>query len=269
MLCAFRFVLVLALSFVVSGAARADSSEDVYGNYQSKVTLLYRNMVLLDQKIRDGRLSVKVQKYRLMRNTAIAIKYCSDGYESQMFFQSQGGKESQSDTDQYSQDLNSRRTEVYDMCSRVKSMSTDLSLYVKTGGAPRHKAASSSLAYEKMYKNVRSKYRTMVAVARLVTRVGAEKSAKMNVVKKNQDLMKFQCNYGTEKTLYERTKRKILEEAAATRRSLASTPITSWANRKERLDQLQKRHWLFGKMCSQLQHKQDSVNKFLRSNLYK
>jgi hypothetical protein len=252
------FIIILSLRVFAN-----DKMVSNYYDYHSRVSSLYTTSLKLAKKHKDSdEKSLELEK-EITGNLKLITQFCSTSYESQIYYNSLN-KNIETGL------LNFKRKEVYTKCSRMQTLLSKISYSIsKTSGSDEQNQHLQN------HQNIFNKTSQVIKELRNINlkieehNINPKKSAEgMNDFQSYSD---FDCDWQNEKKVYSQAQSFLKSELKnannkiQTDRSRGIASNTKSFEFETLINELERRHKSFEKICEEIQLEKDKINKKIKS----
>ncbi len=262
-------IIYLILFVSVSSFGVEKVGVELYNDYYSKIKSLYFVSLKLSKRAKDENYKNEKLHEKIQKNIHLVTKYCSDSYESQIYYQAQKQARDTS-TYQYSfsqisKKLFNNRRSLYKKCKRMKALlsRTSFKLAKKT---KKQMVSSEVQNHQSLCGAIQHKYKEIKGIKEKLFDNSISTEIKKELISYYQNYRDFDCDWEYEKKLYINAKVYLKAKIAKAknntnkdrRRGVASD--TKLFEVESILGELEKRHVSFEHICDDVQLVKDKIN---------
>lgn len=267
----FIIFIVSIYLFLGQGLAALNNTQwyDSYNEHTLRINSLYIVSLKLSKLAKDDRYKDPNIYNKIKENLNLTTKFCSDSFESEIYFKAQNENRTQSGYDyqfsQISKDLYNKRQEIYRKCKKIKSLLSRSSF--QFGQDNEGRVANADLQnHLVVFENVKYTYKEIKNIRDKLKDDFIPEEAKKDLLKYYRNYKDYDCDWEYEKKLYISAKIFLKAKLAIDKepnKGKAPASTNSKAEINSLLDQLERTHISIQRFCEEIQLEKDQINRKL------
>ena len=265
--CMIYCLLLIFFEFSLHSLADVASWYDKYSQHSQQIDELYVLSLKLSKLAKENHYKdIKIFE-NIKENLKLAGKFCSDSYESQIYFQALQENRAKTNYEyQFSQInkyLYNLRQGIYQKCKKLRVLLSQSSM--RFNSAHTKNLANNDLqSHQTLFENIKYVYKEVKNIKDKLSDKNLKSDEKYSLSKYYQNYKNFDCDWEYEKKLYINSKvllkaQMVSENNEKPKRDLSQVNYQPEINTV--LEQLERSHLAFEKFCEEIQHEKDRIKK--------